>query len=94
MEDAVEINREDADLSQHMRKIKFRAWDAAAVAQNDGAIWLEADKLVDRRIVFAVKSVIEFVADCAENAGHRGALSVAPATVLVPILLGICGRGV
>jgi hypothetical protein len=47
------------------------ALNVTAVAEDGGAIGLKAYKLVDRGIVFAAKSVIEFVADCAENARHR-----------------------
>jgi hypothetical protein len=48
-----------------------------AVAQNDGAVILEAHKLVDGASVFLAKSMIEFIADRAENVEHRGAISLA-----------------
>ena len=44
-----------------------------AVADNDGSVALEALEGVDGDGVFLVESVLEFVADGAENAGHRGA---------------------
>jgi hypothetical protein len=49
----------------------------AAISKNDGSIALEAYKLVARCSTFAVKSGVELVGNCIEEAGHRSALSVA-----------------
>jgi hypothetical protein len=59
---------------------------AAPVAKDDGTIALKADEFIARRTVFDAKSVIEFVADRAKEARHRGTLSVAPCplSVLLP----------
>jgi hypothetical protein len=47
----------------------------------DSAVALEADKLIDGGGVFLIYSTTDFIADCAEDAGHRGALSVALASL-------------
>jgi hypothetical protein len=44
---------------------------------------------VDGDGVFLVESTLEFVADGAENAGHRGALTLAPASVQLGASVGI-----
>jgi hypothetical protein len=44
---------------------------AAAVADDNGTIVLDANKLVDRCSIFEVKSLIEFIAYRAEDAGHK-----------------------
>jgi hypothetical protein len=54
----------------------FRPLGAAAVADDNCAVALEANKFVAKSSIFAVKSLIEFVADRAEER-HRVALSLA-----------------
>jgi hypothetical protein len=58
------------------------------VAEDDGAVGLEAYKLVARGGVFAVKSPVEFVADRAEDARHRGASIVASRLFVIAKGLG------
>jgi hypothetical protein len=62
---------------------------AATVADDDGAVTLEALKAIDRSRFFLAKSATEFVADRAEEARHKGALSVAPASITIEKTMGI-----
>jgi hypothetical protein len=51
------------------RYLDFGLERAAAIAKNDRAVALEANKFVARSGSFTVKSVVEFVADRAEVRG-------------------------
>lgn len=62
--------------------------NVSGLSDGDGAVPLEAVKFVGRGIVFAAKSVIEFVVDRAADARHGGTLSIASAIVRIGVSMG------